>query len=109
MTWPENMYAGQLIAQLQATDADSENSGLLRYSLSRRNKEIARQLLHVDPVTGDVTLKDTLDREQHDKLVFLVLSIFQCLYEKFIFLQKNLLEHDAYFVQNSRKAMPILA
>ena len=58
---------GYLIAQVRAFDADSENSGLLRYSLSRQNKKLASQLLRVDPVTGDVTLKETLDRELHDK------------------------------------------
>ena len=69
MTWPENLNSGKLIAQVRASDADSEDSGTLRYSISRRNNDIALQLLRVNPETGDVILKQTLDREIHDKYV----------------------------------------
>lgn len=67
VTLPENLQSGRKIIRVQASDADFRGSGTLRYSVSRRNKNIARNLIEVDSVTGDVTLRQTLDRELHDK------------------------------------------
>ena len=64
----ENLYPGRIIVRVQAHDRDSGSYGRLRYSLSvLNNKPLIRTLLEVDPVTGDVILKETLDRETHNK------------------------------------------
>lgn len=54
------------MTRVKAFDADTGPWGTVTYSLSARNKGLARHLVDVDPKTGDVTLRQKLDREKHD-------------------------------------------
>ncbi|CAK8673498.1 unnamed protein product [Clavelina lepadiformis] len=65
----ENMEPGSVITTVHATDADSGVRGEVRYFVPvSGNTRAARNLVTVDPVTGNIMLKEPLDREKHDNL-----------------------------------------
>ncbi|XP_078489078.1 protocadherin alpha-4-like [Ciona intestinalis] len=72
VTLLENLPSGHVIARVQAHDADSGAAGRLRYSISRRNKATARNLVNINELNGDVVLRQKLDREFHNGLRVLI-------------------------------------
>jgi len=62
----ENLPPGHVISHVHATDVDTGLWGSVHYSVSKRNKDAARKLVRIDEVTGDVILRQKLDRERHD-------------------------------------------
>ena len=64
----ENAQPGFIITTVHAEDADSGTFGDLRYFLpGTGNNQVALDLVTVDSITGEVTLKQSLDREKHNK------------------------------------------
>ena len=64
----ENIIRGYKITTVHAEDADSNLFGEVRYFIpSSGNSQTALDLIDVDPISGDVTLKQSLDREKHNK------------------------------------------
>ncbi|XP_061090075.1 protocadherin alpha-3-like [Conger conger] len=61
---PENVPYGTTILTLTATDADEGVNGDLVYSLIRRGRLNHLDIFAIDPKTGEITTKGTLDYEE---------------------------------------------
>uniref|UniRef100_H2YUK4 Cadherin domain-containing protein n=1 Tax=Ciona savignyi TaxID=51511 RepID=H2YUK4_CIOSA len=72
VTLLENLPSGHVVSRVQAHDADSGAAGRIRYAISRRNKATAQNLVNINAITGDVVLKQKLDRESHNGLRVLI-------------------------------------
>ncbi|XP_002129128.2 protocadherin beta-18 [Ciona intestinalis] len=69
----ENLPRGEIITSVQAHDEDSGTFGQIRYFVpASGNSQTARKLIRVDPITGDVMLKQPLDREKHNNIRFVI-------------------------------------
>ncbi|XP_026886488.2 protocadherin alpha-2-like [Electrophorus electricus] len=60
---PENTAIGTPVIKLNASDMDAGVNGEIVYSLISHGKEKASDIFLVDPVTGEITVKGQLDRE----------------------------------------------
>ncbi|XP_076823266.1 protocadherin-18-like [Clavelina lepadiformis] len=63
----ENLEPGTNISRIHATDEDSGENGKVRYFLTPAGTA-ASELLTIDEESGQVSLKQKLDREKHDGL-----------------------------------------
>ena len=61
----ENLEPGTNISRIHATDEDSGENGKVRYFLTPAGTA-ASELLTIDEESGQVSLKQKLDREKHD-------------------------------------------
>ena len=61
----ENIEIGTEILQVVAMDPDWGTNGQIEYSFSSSVTEATRQVLDIDVVTGIISVKGILDREQH--------------------------------------------
>ncbi|KAK3549429.1 hypothetical protein QTP86_001432 [Hemibagrus guttatus] len=60
---PENTMLGTPIIKLNATDTDAGTNGEIIYSLISHGKEKSSEIFQINPVTGEVSVKGHLDRE----------------------------------------------
>ncbi|XP_051766352.1 protocadherin alpha-2-like isoform X3 [Ctenopharyngodon idella] len=60
---PENTIYGAPFIKLNASDIDSGLNGDIIYSLINHGKDKASEIFHIDPITGEITIKGELDRE----------------------------------------------
>uniref|UniRef100_A0A8B9ME15 Cadherin domain-containing protein n=1 Tax=Accipiter nisus TaxID=211598 RepID=A0A8B9ME15_9AVES len=61
---PEDAPAGTLVIQLNATDMDEGPNGEIEYSFSGHAPPHVRELFHIEPRSGQVLLKGSLDYER---------------------------------------------
>uniref|UniRef100_A0AAZ3P3D0 Cadherin domain-containing protein n=1 Tax=Oncorhynchus tshawytscha TaxID=74940 RepID=A0AAZ3P3D0_ONCTS len=61
----ENLPAGTPIITINATDVDSGVYGEIMYSLIGHGEENALDFFQINPVTGEITVKETIDYEEH--------------------------------------------
>ncbi|KRX68303.1 Cadherin-related tumor suppressor [Trichinella sp. T9] len=66
---PEFFY----ITQVTATDLDSENNGLIEYSIDKNQSNVC-DLFQIDPTSGIITTKVPLDRETKAQYHFVVVA-----------------------------------
>ncbi|MCI4387975.1 hypothetical protein PGIGA_G00080170 [Pangasianodon gigas] len=60
---PENIMLGTQIIKLNASDTDAGMNGEIIYSLISHGKEKSSDIFQINPVTGEISLKGHLDRE----------------------------------------------
>ncbi|XP_067899241.1 protocadherin-10-like [Heterodontus francisci] len=60
----ENVPKGTVVIKLNATDLDDGSNGEIVYSFSSHASVTVRELFHVDPRTGHITVKGSLDYEE---------------------------------------------
>ncbi|XP_072256746.1 protocadherin gamma-B2-like isoform X32 [Pyxicephalus adspersus] len=61
----ENAPLGFLVIHLNATDEDEGSNALITYSLSQISEQ-AQKIFVIDPIKGDIRIKDHLDYEESD-------------------------------------------
>ncbi|XP_068964762.1 protocadherin-11 X-linked-like isoform X2 [Petaurus breviceps papuanus] len=61
---PENAPVGSSVYQLRATDADVGANAQIRYFFSDLINDLAKKLFDINNVTGLITVKEPLDREE---------------------------------------------
>ena len=66
----ENNFVGASLVSVNASDRDSGANADIRYSVSRE----ASNWFHVNPHTGAITAKESIDRERNDMFSFYVLA-----------------------------------
>ncbi|OUC48377.1 putative cadherin domain protein, partial [Trichinella nativa] len=66
---PEFFY----VTQVTATDLDSENNGLIEYSIDKNQSNVC-DLFQIDPTSGIITTKVPLDRETKAQYHFVVVA-----------------------------------
>ena len=69
----ENNNVDDVIAKINATDADSGNNGEIRYAL-HVDDEVGRRLLNINPISGVLTAKAIFDRETLSTLELSILA-----------------------------------
>ncbi|NXE03108.1 PCDG7 protein, partial [Chaetorhynchus papuensis] len=62
---PEDVPVGSVLVTVTATDADEGLNGHVKYSL-KKVSDVASDIFHVDPETGEITLMQSLDFEEGD-------------------------------------------
>ncbi|XP_047661150.1 protocadherin alpha-2-like [Tachysurus fulvidraco] len=60
---PENSMLGTQIIKLNASDTDTGTNGEIIYSLISHGKEKSSDIFQINPITGEISLKGHLDRE----------------------------------------------
>ncbi|XP_047017034.1 protocadherin alpha-2 isoform X7 [Ictalurus punctatus] len=60
---PEDTVLGSQIIKLNASDTDAGMNGEIDYSLISHGKEKSSDIFQINPVTGEISLKGHLDRE----------------------------------------------
>ncbi|GAA6093884.1 protocadherin alpha-2-like, partial [Tachysurus ichikawai] len=60
---PENTMLGTQIIKLNASDTDTGTNGEIIYSLISHGKEKSSDIFQINPITGEISLKGHLDRE----------------------------------------------
>ncbi|XP_039621755.1 protocadherin-20 [Polypterus senegalus] len=60
---PENEPPGNVVARVQATDADLGSNAEISYSYSPRVSETSKKLFHLDSSTGIITLLEGINKE----------------------------------------------
>ncbi|XP_047675626.1 protocadherin alpha-3-like isoform X5 [Tachysurus fulvidraco] len=63
----ENAPIGTTVLQLNATDLDDGSNGEIVYSISNNVNNKLRELFEISPITGEITVKGTIDFEVKDK------------------------------------------
>ncbi|XP_028816714.1 protocadherin alpha-3-like [Denticeps clupeoides] len=61
----ENAPLGKTIATVNATDADEGSNGEVVYSISEGDQDRIREIFHIDPKTGAVTVAGDVDFEEN--------------------------------------------
>ncbi|XP_053747411.1 protocadherin-11 X-linked isoform X3 [Panthera pardus] len=61
---PENAPVGTSVTQLHATDADIGENAKIHFYFSNLVSNIAKKLFHLNNITGLITIKEPLDREE---------------------------------------------
>lgn len=69
-TIKENNSIETRIATVKATDADFGDNGTIEYKLERSDSR-----LFINSTTGDIFANESLDREENDMIIFVVLAI----------------------------------
>ncbi|XP_077433219.1 protocadherin gamma-C5-like isoform X5 [Vanacampus margaritifer] len=64
ITVQENSPNGSFVISTKATDIDDGPNGEIEYSLGVHTPPLVLALFHIDPVSGDILLKNNLDREK---------------------------------------------
>ncbi|XP_049898391.1 protocadherin alpha-3-like [Epinephelus moara] len=63
----ENAPVGTTVVQVNATDLDDGTNGDIVYSFSKSMNHNMLNLFDINPLTGEITVKDVIDYEQRDK------------------------------------------
>ncbi|XP_026186728.1 protocadherin alpha-3-like [Mastacembelus armatus] len=63
----ENAPIGTTIIQVNATDLDDGANGDVVYTFSKSMNQILLRVFHINPITGEVTVKGLIDYEEKDK------------------------------------------
>uniref|UniRef100_A0A3Q0SBL1 Protocadherin 2 alpha b 9 n=1 Tax=Amphilophus citrinellus TaxID=61819 RepID=A0A3Q0SBL1_AMPCI len=61
----ENTPVGTNVITLNATDADEGTNAEITYSLRSKGQARILEIFHIDPVTGAITVKNTVDYEEY--------------------------------------------
>ncbi|XP_026212875.1 protocadherin alpha-8-like isoform X3 [Anabas testudineus] len=61
----ENTPIGTTVITLNATDADEGTNGDIVYSLRSKGQDRILEIFHIDPQTGDITVKANVDYEEN--------------------------------------------
>uniref|UniRef100_A0A670ZXW4 Cadherin domain-containing protein n=1 Tax=Pseudonaja textilis TaxID=8673 RepID=A0A670ZXW4_PSETE len=61
---PENAPVGTSVSQLHATDADLGSNAQIHFYFSSQISSLAKRLFAIDNITGLITVKEPLDREE---------------------------------------------
>ncbi|KAF6281140.1 protocadherin alpha 1 [Rhinolophus ferrumequinum] len=72
---PENVPNGTLVIKLNASDLDEGSNGDIIYSFSTDILPNVKSKFHIDPVTGEITLKGYIDFEESKSYEILVEGI----------------------------------
>ncbi|KPP72971.1 hypothetical protein Z043_107975, partial [Scleropages formosus] len=64
VTIPENVPLGTVLMQVNASDADEGINGQVEYSFRSKFRNKASELFTLNPTTGEITVKDTIDFEK---------------------------------------------
>ena len=71
LSFREDFPVSSLVVNINATDDDIGNFGVIGYSIVSSNPEVSRTFF-IDSVTGEITLQSLLDFEQNEMFLFLV-------------------------------------
>ena len=81
----ENTLKGSIITTVKATDLDEGEFGEISYYIPQERNSLAeRELISVDPSSGEVRLLQTLDREAIDRYELYVNSKTDAINQSFI-------------------------
>ncbi|XP_039181944.1 protocadherin-1 isoform X4 [Crotalus tigris] len=72
VAFPENNSPNDLVVEVSATDADSGSNAKLIYSLA--GESLSKDTFSIDPESGEIHVKNVLDREQQERYEFLVVA-----------------------------------
>ncbi|RMC21090.1 hypothetical protein DUI87_01947 [Hirundo rustica rustica] len=61
---PENAPMGTSVSQLHATDADLGSSAQIHFYFSNQISSLSKRLFAIDDITGLITIREPLDREE---------------------------------------------
>ena len=63
----EDQPGGTFIYQVEATDLDADENGLVRYEIVKVEPRLAESFFAIDPVKGFIKTKKPIDRELFDR------------------------------------------
>ncbi|XP_007957548.1 protocadherin alpha-4-like, partial [Orycteropus afer afer] len=72
---PENVSNGTLVTKLNASDLDDGSNGDITYSFSTDISPNVKSKFHIDPITGEITVKGHIDFEERKVYEILVEGI----------------------------------
>uniref|UniRef100_A0A8C6VK21 Cadherin domain-containing protein n=1 Tax=Naja naja TaxID=35670 RepID=A0A8C6VK21_NAJNA len=72
VAFPENNSPNDLVVEVSATDADSGSNAKLVYSLA--GESLSKDTFSIDAESGEIHVKNVLDREQQERYEFLVVA-----------------------------------
>ena len=97
VTIPENITVGSDITAVNATDLDSGVNAEIQYSIVPGS---AKTVFSINPISGVITLNNSLDREIHDRYFLFVEAndkVFSS-YAEVCIIVSDINEHKPYFI-----------